>query len=650
MTSPRTTRRHAVIAIVAVCLLVLGGLGWATHSAISLERLEAQAASERSLDEARALALSKLDALIAPVLGRELAWPYEYFRPSYKPVVAFNEKDWSVVDESILLPSPLRELRGPDWLLLHFQATETDESEKWSSPQIEEGGLQSATPAWVIPATDWDRQASAERWLAALRERYTPLDLLQELENALGARIEQPRPPPRVSIDESDGDESPGIHGGDAKTPGRVSRSAAEFVRRGARLVQLQNESRPGAKCLPETVAFENLESGTPIVRPGRGSLDCVEVSATTMKPVWLDITMDGWSHLAFIRSVTVETSDYCTLQGVLIDWDLLRKELEGEVRNLFPSARIVPVPADASVQPNMTHTMMQTIPARLDPGELGAAQTTTMSTGLKVGLSVAWVATIFALVAIGYGTMKYVTLMERRMRFMSAVTHELRTPLTSFQLYADLLADMPEEDTEQRRHHVETLRGEAERLARLVENVLAYSRIGDSKPALQWRKVSPQRLLDATGAAIKEHSSASGKQLVIKNRCADNPAIETDAEFVVQIMTNLLENACKYSANADDPRIWLTATRTADDHVTFEVDDAGPGVLPYDRRDIFQPFRRGSPAGAGHAGGMGLGLGLALSGYWASCLGGRLTLRRSPRNNARYTSFVLSLPITRTS
>jgi signal transduction histidine kinase len=157
-----------------------------------------------------------------------------------------------------------------------------------------------------------------------------------------------------------------------------------------------------------------------------------------------------------------------------------------------------------------------------------------------------------------------------------------------------------------------------------------------------------PQELLDTIRSATENQRTAFGKELVVENLCPADLSIQTDSEFVIQILTNLMENACKYSADAEDPRIWLNASPAADGAITFEVDDAGPGVMPQDRRAVFQPFRRAGPADTGRQGGMGLGL--ALSAYWASCLGGRLDLRRSPRNGDHYTSFVLSLPLTRTS
>lgn len=647
MITPRTTQRLAILVILAVCVLVLGGLAWATFSAVQLQRLEGQAARQRamdkSFDEARALALSKLDAVVAPVLARELARPYEHFRPYYKPVAAMDERTGGDISATTLVPSPLRTLKGPDWLLLHFQTTETEQREKWSSPQIDNEHF-NAVPVWTFSAADRQRLARPENWMEALRERYPPLELLRMLEETLGAShvVVRPtdEPPPRGAGKTA----RTNYPAGEGDNVGRVTRSAAEFVRRGARLVQMQFEGNPGELCFPEPVAFENLEMGRQLGSLQREGEDCVQVTSTPMKPIWLNLTMDGRRQLAFVRSVSVETGAFCTLQGVLIDWDRLRSVLETEARDLFPAANVVPVENLSATQPNLTHALMQTIPARLETGPPQTASEAELSRGFKVGLTLAWGVTILALAGIAYGTMKYVAMAERRLRFVAAVTHELRTPLTSFQLYSDLLVDMPQEDPTTRRRYAETLRGEAVRLARLVENVLAYSRVGVTQPTLNLREMHIGELLAAARvSSLADFCRGAGKELIVEDLCPTHLTMRTDPELTTRILTNLIENACKYSTGAQDHRIWLSIKSVDDQRMDLEVDDAGPGVSPHDRKAIFQPFRRGSSTDVRNAGGVGLGLALCL--YWARCLGGKLIVRRSPRNDGHYSSFVLTLP-----
>ena len=107
------------------------------------------------------------------------------------------------------------------------------------------------------------------------------------------------------------------------------------------------------------------------------------------------------------------------------------------------------------------------------------------------------------------------------------------------------------------------------------------------------------------------------------------------------QVLGNLIDNACKYSRGAEDPRIWLRASREAHDRLSFEVEDRGPGVPAGERRSIFRPFRRGRLADV-TAGGVGLGL--ALAGAGRSLLGGKLSLFACPEKIGACFRFELPL------
>jgi signal transduction histidine kinase len=112
-----------------------------------------------------------------------------------------------------------------------------------------------------------------------------------------------------------------------------------------------------------------------------------------------------------------------------------------------------------------------------------------------------------------------------------------------------------------------------------------------------------------------------------------------TDAKLIEQIVGNLIDNACKYSRDAQDRRLWVRA-RGEKGEMVFEVEDRGPGIPPGERRSIFNPFRRGTTADV-TAGGVGLGL--ALAQRWVKMLGGRLSVDSSPGGGA---CFRVELPM----
>src|SRR5262249_24787404 len=108
-----------------------------------------------------------------------------------------------------------------------------------------------------------------------------------------------------------------------------------------------------------------------------------------------------------------------------------------------------------------------------------------------------------------------------------------------------------------------------------------------------------------------------------VEDASAAGSCVETDAELLQQVLATLLDNACKYSRDAADARVWLRA-RGEGGQLVFEVEDRGPGVPPGERSAIFRPFRGGKAADALTGGG---GLGLALAQWWVGLLGGRLPL-----------------------
>ncbi len=634
MSSPQSTRRWAVVALAIVWLLVCGGLAWGTRSAIRLDRIEERDAAERSNDELLALAISRLEAAVEAFVGREQYRPYAEYRRFYKPAHAVSAENPNRTPlEPVLLPSPLSAPRLENrWILLYFQATQIGNRIEWGSPQFEERIIPAA-PIREIPYAQRNKLATAENWLAGLREHHKDLvGLLNPGPNSMSTQsVRIAARSPRKSSNDADG---PSVE---------PRRTDTELKRR----LDKMKDYYPAEVCEPETVALENL--GTDIASLGIPSsdADCTCVRRMSLVPIWMDLTNDGHSQLALIRSVYVESSQFWAVQGILIDWDQLRDTLRGEIQDLFPAEKyahlkLEPVGSTPPGKLEQRGAMMSSLPIRLIVETPGLVNREGLSTGLKVALITAWVASLMAMLAISYGMAKYLGLIERRMRFVAAVTHELRTPLTTFQLYTDLLSNGAANDPAKRSAYVETLKGESSRLARLVENVLAYARIGNKKARLSLSDVSIDDVLDAASSETAYRVKAADKSLVVENQCPEGTVLRIDREFLVQILSNLIDNACKHAVNLDDKRIWLRARPQSAGGVVFEVEDAGPGVAPAERRGIFKPFRRGR----GHEATPGMGLGLAMSRYWSECLGGRLQLARGRGGAGEWNRFTLTLPV----
>ena len=183
----------------------------------------------------------------------------------------------------------------------------------------------------------------------------------------------------------------------------------------------------------------------------------------------------------------------------------------------------------------------------------------------------------LLALGAVWLVGSSLIDLSERRFRFVSAVTHELRTPLTSLRLYLDLLTSGLVREEEKKSEYLHTLNGEADRLHRLVGNVLDFARLERGRPKLTVVAMPVTALLDRLEADWQVRCAPAGKLLITETKLRSDITLLTDGELLQQILGNLLDNACKYSKEAADPRVWLRALAEGN-RLVFEVEDRGPG------------------------------------------------------------------------
>src|SRR5439155_15164995 len=153
----------------------------------------------------------------------------------------------------------------------------------------------------------------------------------------------------------------------------------------------------------------------------------------------------------------------------------------------------------------------MTALPFRLDPGPADPAEADPGWTPLRVGLALAWAAALVALLAVGLVGWSLLDLSERRIRFVSAVTHELRTPLTTLRLYLDMLMNGLVRDEKQREEYIRTLHAEADRLTRLVGNVLDFSRLENQRPRLSWEATPVAGLLGQVGGTWQGRCQDAG-------------------------------------------------------------------------------------------------------------------------------------------
>ncbi len=343
----------------------------------------------------------------------------------------------------------------------------------------------------------------------------------------------------------------------------------------------------------------------------------------------------DGAQQLFLMRTAKYEGKEFC--QGILLDWKSLEQILRHEVEDLFPNLAFRQI---SHAQPPESEPTLATIPVMLEPGPEPAQPDQTSWSALRFGLILAWAAALVALGAVALGGWSLIDLSERRFRFVSAVTHELRTPLTTLRLYLDMLAGGMIQDEKQRGEYLHTLNSEADRLNRLVGNVLDFSRLENQRPRLVRERVVIRELLSEILQAWNGRCHDAGMELVIESSDLLTQSVTTDVRLVQQILGNLVDNSCKYCVEAVDRRIRLRVSQVGADRLAIDVEDGGPGIPLLERRSVFRAFQRGTRSEFITG---GVGLGLALAQRWARLLGGSLTLKSTQASGG--ACFRLEIP-----
>ena len=218
----------------------------------------------------------------------------------------------------------------------------------------------------------------------------------------------------------------------------------------------------------------------------------------------------------------------------------------------------------------------------------------------------------------------------EQRAALLRSVSHDLRTPLSTIRAVAGDLRDGPTYDDVTRAELLATVCEEAERLDRIVANLLSLSRIeaGAFQPARQ-----AVDLGELVGERVRKLRGLFNRARLQVDLPADLPLVDGDYSQLDQVVTNLLENAARYAPPGSTVRV-VARARPAD--VELRVVDEGIGVPEWERSRVFEPFRRGEGSASS-------GVGLAICKAVVEAHGGRISVERTPGGGA---TFVLTLPV----
>jgi signal transduction histidine kinase len=232
----------------------------------------------------------------------------------------------------------------------------------------------------------------------------------------------------------------------------------------------------------------------------------------------------------------------------------------------------------------------------------------------------------------------------QAKLDFIDFVAHELKQPMTAMQGYAKMLmmgigGDLSDRQTQ----FVQVINANVGRLARLVTNLLEISRLEAGRVKLQLEQLQPGPLVDQALAAIQPQIESRQHSLEV-DLPEDPPTCTGDRERLVQILTNLLSNACLYTPPGGTIRISLSVQEpagTSPGYLLFSVADTGIGMSPEDIASLDKFFRADRDLVASQP---GTGLGISIVRYLVELHGGELLIESELD---RGSTFSFTLPLT---
>jgi signal transduction histidine kinase len=212
------------------------------------------------------------------------------------------------------------------------------------------------------------------------------------------------------------------------------------------------------------------------------------------------------------------------------------------------------------------------------------------------------------------------------RRDFVSNVSHELRTPLASIRALAETMEGGV--DAEEQPEFLQRIRQQVERLTTLVNELLDLSRIESGAITLQPERVELEELVAEAASLLRARAEPLGVTIVDDGSAQ---AVEADRASLLRVVSNLLDNAIKYSPLGGTVRV-----SAADEGplVALSVKDDGPGIKEQNLERVFERFYKDDPARAEP----GVGLGLAIVKHLVRAHGGTATVESRPGAGATFT------------
>jgi signal transduction histidine kinase len=244
---------------------------------------------------------------------------------------------------------------------------------------------------------------------------------------------------------------------------------------------------------------------------------------------------------------------------------------------------------------------------------------------------------TLFGAYLLWRDVRREVSMAEMRSQFVSSVSHELKTPLTAIRMFAETMRLGRSKDPKAHAEYLDTIVNESQRLTRLLNNVLDFSKIEQGKRIYHLEQASLYEIIQSAARAMEYPLSQQGFSLEVKTENG-LPDVNVDKDAIEQALLNLLHNAMKYSGESRDIGLHL---QKKDGHAVIQVVDRGIGIDPQEQKKILDKFYRvPSPENERI---VGTGLGLALVSHIVEAHKGRLEIESTL---GKGSSFSIYLPL----
>ncbi len=394
------------------------------------------------------------------------------------------------------------------------------------------------------------------------------------------------------------------------------------------------------------------IVASTPWQFTNRGNPDVAALSVDERDP----------AHRIIIAPIVDDSLGVVGVAGMILDEDYFRKELLPKVvrtmlpsffpsfareelvvvvkdsRNLAVLSTGAGVPRAGSVQRGMPFVFsdwrMEIYSSESTP-EQWARTNFAFNIALSVLLATALIGGVILAFRAANRAMK---LSDMKSEFVSNVSHELRTPLSSIRVFGELLrlgrARTPERVQEYGAH----IESEARRLSRLIDNILDFSRIDSGRKTYRFVPTDIGKLVESTVETFAVRLQESGFRLTLNMPDTPLPEVNADADAVGQALSNLLDNAVKYSGESRDIFVDVKTDRG---NFVISVRDEGIGIARDEQPKVFERFHR---VGTGLVHDVkGSGLGLSIVHHIVEAHRGRVTIDSQPGAGS---TFSIHLPL----